>query len=395
VDPTSELAGVLDRLCGLDPVVLGDAEMVVALHRELERLSAVTTRAVAAFDAGRAWESDGARTASAWLAVRCRMPQEAGRRRVRLGRSLRHMGVVEAAWLAGEIGEAQVRLLASARTPATAECFSRDEAMLVEQAKTLRYSDLCRCLAYWGQRADPEGTDHSAAARFAARRVHLSPTFDGSWALDGLLDPISGAVVAKALGAIEKELFEADWAEAKARLGDDVRMSHLARTPAQRRADALVEMARRSMALPAGSRLPEPLFSVLVGYETFAGRMCELANRSVVAPADLARWMGEAWVERVVFDGPDRIRDVGVRRRIFAGGSRRAVQLRDKECFHPYCEEPAEGCEIDHVQPWAAGGPTTEANGRAASGFHNRQRHRAPPAPAGGAGGAGGNEAPP
>ena len=44
-----------------------------------------------------------------------------------------------------------------------------------------------------------------------------------------------------------------------------------------------------------------------------------------------------------------------------------------------HCEEPAEGCETDHVVPWAAGGPTTEANGLVAYAFHNRQRHRAPP----------------
>jgi hypothetical protein len=374
-----ELAGVLDVLSAVDPALLGDPETVVALQRELERLSALTTRAVAAFDAGRAWEADGARTASAWLAVRCRMPQESARRRVRLGRALRHMGVLEAAWLAGDVGEAHVRLLGAARTPATAECFARDESMLVGQAKALRYGQFARCLSYWAQRADPDGTDASAKARYAARSLHLSATFGGSWALNGLLDPINGAVVAKALGAIEKELFAADWAEAKARVGEGVVAADLARTPAQRRADALVEMARRSMALPGGSRLPEPLFSVFVGYETFAGRICELADGSVVAPADLARWLGEAWVERVVFDGPERIRDVGVRRRIFAGGSRRAVQLRDRECFHPYCEEPAEGCEIDHVQPWAAGGATTEANGRVACAFHNRQRHRGPP----------------
>ena len=379
MDPTVELAGVLDRLREADPAVLADRETVVALQRCAERLAAVTTRAVAAFDAGRAWEADGARTASAWLAVRCRLPVERARRRVRLGRALRHMGVVEAAWLAGEVGEAQVRLLAAVRTPAVAECFARDESMLVAQAKTLGYRAFARCVAYWAQLADPEGTDRSAEARYGARRLHLSTTFDGSWALDALLDPISGAIVAKALGAIEKELFEADWAEARARVGEGVRLSDLARTSAQRRHDALVEMARRSMALPAGSRLPEPLFSVVVDYETFAGRVCELANRAVVAPGDLARWLGEAWVERVVFDGPNRIRDVGVRRRIFAGASRRAVQLRDRECFHPYCEEPAEGCEIDHVQPWAAGGVTTEANGRVACGFHNRQRHRAPP----------------
>jgi hypothetical protein len=381
VDPTSELVGALDVLSGIDPAVLGDGETVVALQRAGERLACVVTRAVAAFDAGRSWEADGSRTASAWLAARCRMPVESARRRVRLGRALRHMGVVEAAWLAGEIGEAQVRLLAGARTPATAECFARDESMLVEQARTLGYGAFARCVAYWGQLADPEGTDRSAAARFAARRLHLSETFDGSWALDGLLDPINGAILAKALGAIEQEFFQADWAEARERSGEDVRASHLARTPAQRRADALVEMAKRSMALPAGARLPEPLFSVLVGYETFAGRVCELANRRVVAPADLARWLDEAWVERVVFDGPERVRDVGVRRRLFAGATKRAVQVRDKECFHPTCEEPAEACEIDHVQPWAAGGLTTEANGRVACGFHNRQRDGARPPP--------------
>jgi hypothetical protein len=381
VDPTVELAGALDALSAVDAGVLGDAEAVVALQRAAERLACVLTRAVAAFDAGRSWEADGARTASAWLAARCRMPVESARRRVRLGRALRHMGVVEAAWLAGEIGEAQVRLLAGARTPATAECFARDESMLVEQARTLGYGAFARCVAYWGQLADPEGTDRSAAARFAARRLHLSETFDGSWALDGLLDPINGAIVAKALGAIEQEFFQADWAEARERSGEDVRASHLARTPAQRRADALVEMAKRSMALPAGARLPEPLFSVLVGYETFAGRVCELANRRVVAPADLARWLDEAWVERVVFDGPERVTDVGVRRRLFAGATKRAVQVRDKECFHPTCEEPAEACEIDHVQPWAAGGLTTEANGRVACGFHNRQRDGARPPP--------------
>ena len=57
----------------------------------------------------------------------------------------------------------------------------------------------------------------------------------------------------------------------------------------------------------------------------------------------------------------------------------RLAALTTRECFHPSCEEPAEGCDIDHVQPLAAGGATTEANGRVACGFHNRQRHRAPP----------------
>lgn len=57
------------------------------------------------------------------------------------------------------------------------------------------------------------------------------------------------------------------------------------------------------------------------------------------------------------------------------------MELRDTECFHEFCEEPAERCQIDHVTPWAAGGATVEANGRVACAFHNRERHRPRPPP--------------
>ncbi|HEV3364067.1 MAG TPA: hypothetical protein VG795_07985, partial [Acidimicrobiia bacterium] len=128
----------------------------------------------------------------------------------------------------------------------------------------------------------------------------------GRWFLDGLLDPIGGSAVAEALRRIEDELFDAEWAAAREQLGEGVTAADLDRTPAQRRADALVEMARRAGAVPGGARMPEPLFSVLVGYETFAGRICELADATVVSPGSLLAWLTEACVERVVFDGPDR-----------------------------------------------------------------------------------------
>ncbi len=78
----------------------------------------------------------------------------------------------------------------------------------------------------------------------------------------------------------------------------------------------------------------------------------------------------------MVFDGPSRVIDVGVRQRLFADATRRAVQVRDRECFHDTCDIAAERCDIDHIEPWAAGGATTTDNGRAACGFHNRARHR-------------------
>jgi len=90
----------------------------------------------------------------------------------------------------------------------------------------------------------------------------------------------------------------------------------------------------------------------------------------------VAAWLERAWVERVVFDGPSRVIDVGAARRLFAGATRRAVQVRDRECFHQLCDEPAEHCQVDHVEPWGAGGRTVAANGRPACAHHNRNRHR-------------------
>ena len=371
-----ELTKAIDAVCAAAPARLADAESIQDLHRQLERLNAATTRATAAFEAGGTWEADGARSAAVWLATRVRTALPAARRRLRLGRALRHMAHAEAAWLAGDIDAARVGALSEARTPVSTDCFARDEAMLVDQAARLSHRHFARALAYWCQRADPDGTEHRASGELDARRLHLSQSFGGTWVLDGVFDPIGGAVLDGALRRIEADLFQADWAEARARGGEGVCAADLARTPAQRRADAAVEMARRAGAMPPGARLPEPLFTLFLGYETFAGRICELADGTVVSPGSLLRWLDEAWVERVVFDGPDRVKSLGVRRRLFTGAARRAIEVRDRECFHGFCEVPADDCEIDHVHPYSAGGPTVEDNGRLACGYHNRLRHR-------------------
>jgi hypothetical protein len=204
--------------------------------------------------------------------------------------------------------------------------YARDEAVLVDKARSLRFDDFARVVAYWSQGADPDGVEDDARDVRAQRRVHLSRTFGGAWVGDVLLDPIGGSVVYDTLHAIEKELFEADWAAARGRLGREPAVHELGRTAAQRRADALVEMATRARTAPRDGRRPAPLFSVLVGYETLAGRVCELAGGTVVTPGSLVPWLDEAYVERVVFDGPSRVIDVGAQRRLFDGATRRAVE---------------------------------------------------------------------
>ena len=374
-----ELEAAVGAVCEADPATLADGDAVLALHRCLARLEAATTRAAAAFDANGAWEACGARTAAAWLAVRAGLPRPTAARRMALGRALRHMPAAEGAWLAGRVGEAQVSLLARARTPRTEGAMARDEAMLVERAGELRFDRFARVLAYWSQCADPDGAEDDALAQRGRRSFHLSRSFEGMWFGDLVLDPIGGAVVSGALEAVEAELFAADWAEAKERIGEGATVEDLARTPAQRRADALVELARRAGTAPPDGRRPDPLFTVLVDYQTLAGRVCELVDGTVVSPGSLVPWLGQAWVQRVVFDSENRVLDVGVSRRVFDGATRLAVQVRDRECFHELCDLPAQQCQIDHVIPWSAGGRTEMANGRPACGFHNRQRHQPRP----------------
>ncbi|HEX6420633.1 MAG TPA: HNH endonuclease signature motif containing protein [Acidimicrobiales bacterium] len=94
-------------------------------------------------------------------------------------------------------------------------------------------------------------------------------------------------------------------------------------------------------------------------------------------------------LERIVFDGPSRVLDLGHARR-FTGAARRAVEVRDRRCTGPGCDVPAEQCEIDHRWRHSDGGPTHPDNGQALCGHHNRRREptaspprRPPPSPTG------------
>jgi hypothetical protein len=365
----------LEALIASGAANYGDGDSMERLHHLSSRLDSFVTEATAAFENSQEWAADGAKTAASWISSRCRIPRAAALRRTRLARTLRSLPQVAQAWREGDIGEDQAKAIASARRHRTAASMARDEEMLVSVAKELGFEDFYRALAYWKQLADPDGAEASDMERKAARDVFLTSSLSGMFFGQMTLDPISGSIVSEELDRLEHDLFEADCAEAKERLGRTARIDELARTSAQRRADALVEMATRSRTAPADGIRPAPLFSVLVGFEAIHGMICELENTTVLAPSALAPWMDSAYFERATFSLPDRI-DVSVRSRFFKGGTRRAIELRDRICTHPYCYEPAANCQVDHIKTYASGGLTTQDNGRLLCGFHNRLRNQ-------------------
>jgi len=374
-----DLAEVLERLRETDRSALADSESIVSLQRSLASMEAIVTEATAAFDAAGNFVPDGALTAGAWITAKCRVPRGEARRRLHRGRELRFLPETARAWAAGEITGAHVDVMISLRGPQTEEALARDEAMLVDQARKLTFAHFTRAAAYWRQLADPDGCDQEAERRRARRDVYLVQSFRGSWLGAMNLDPLNGTIVSEELERLEHQLFEADRAEAREILGRDPGPGdHLARTPGQRRADALVEMAIRSKSTPHNARKPAPLFTVLVGWETLHGRICQLENGTVVPPGSLLPWLDRADLERAVF-APGRRIEISPTNRLFTGATRRAIEVRDRECTHPFCEVTAPFCQVDHIQPWALGGPTLQENGRLLCPRHNGRRNERPP----------------
>jgi hypothetical protein len=357
-----------------------DGESVVAAHRLLNRFEAFLVKVTAGLDASGEWAAVGARNCASYVATEAHLPAAAVRRRLSLSRSLCHLPVTEEAFSSGRISTAHVQLIATTRNERSEKHLERDEPLLVDAAETLRFGQFARLVSYWSQQADPDGTDERAEARRAARDVRLEESYGGTYLGKMTLDPVSGAIVKGELDRIEKELFEADWGEAKRRLGREPALSELARRAGQRRADALVEMATRSATAPPEQRRPRPLFSVLVDFETLSGRILELKNGTVLAPSDLTGWLTEAMLERALLTPQGRV-EVSRTSRLFTGATRRAIELRDRRCTHPYCDEPISRCEVDHIVPYAEGGLTTQENGRLLCGFHNRLRSRRPRPP--------------
>ena len=352
-------------------------ELVVASQRLRSMADAVCVRAAGALEASGAWAPEGARSASAWMQWRCRIPAGRAVTALRCARALRGMPATEAAFLAGAITVEHVQRLVDAHR-LSAEAFAASEAKLVHLASTLRVRQFDTALTYWAQLHEPDQVEDRAQALVDQRAAHVSATFEGVVVLNALLDPVSGAIVLRELQRIEQALFEADWAAARAEHGDRACGADLVRTPQQRRADALRVMAERSATKPPGAVEARVLLQVLVG-EAALGRICELSNGRVLTPGQTIGLLDRADLERIVFDGPSKVIDVGVRRRLFTGATRTAVQVRDRGCTHPSCDMPLDRCEIDHITPYDAGGQTIQSNGQCHCEFHNRRKGRQPP----------------
>ncbi len=388
-----EVTEVVERLhAAIDDVTVVDldaldapafAALIEGLQRAHRRLDHERHRLVIVFDGAGHPARLGYRNPCQFLVDRLHLaPNHAGRW-CGLARDLHRLPTAAEAWAAGEIDVDHVRQIRALRTDRTAETFDRWEPWLTAQAVAEEYERFRRRCLEWRLAADPDGPDPAIEERSA----HVSTTLHGTVVVDALLDAVRGATFTTAFERIVDELLDADRREAAERLGTDPSAQDLARTPAQRRADALVQMAIRADRHGGSSEdAPRALVTVVTGLDALAAGLAELWDGTPLRSADLAALLAtDPDVERFAFGGPTEPIRHNPRRRFFTGRLRRAVQVRDRHCTGRGCLAPVTRCDVDHIEPASRGGATTAANGRLACGPCNRARphrlFRDPPQP--------------
>ena len=338
-----------------------DGAAVAEVLALADRLAAKVAAAVGEFDHAGLWELDAATSMTAWLRHHARMSGRTASSLARAAQRLRNLPHTAAAWADGTLSGAQVQAVVANVDDRSAALFAGHEAAVVPAVAELSVKDTAVAMQVWRARA--EALVQPDEPPEVQRSAHLSQTLDGRWELEASLDAEAGQVVATAL----RQCTSAD-AEGEA-----------TRSPARRRADALVDVCRfvldhRDQAAPGRHR---PHLNVVIDYDDLvAGGPGRGVEGGLVDSTTVAALLCDAGVHRVITEGRSAILDYGTSTRTVAANLWAAVVLRDRHCRHPGCDRPSPWCEAHHVIPVLDGGPTCTANLVLKCSRHHHLGHR-------------------
>jgi hypothetical protein len=335
------------------------------LHQQITQLQAELVHTIGEFDTAQGYELDDHRSTQTWLRHQLHLHPREAFQLVTMARQLRGLPEVDEAFGRGDISQTHVALIARTARQVGVEHVAESEHLLVEVAATYDPEKLRIATQRLRYCLDPDGAGRDAVKAYEKRELSVAPTIWGMVAIQGLLDPASGATVLAALNALTPPPREDD-----------------PRTAGQRRADALTEVCRRAL---DGGTLPrvngeKPHLLVTVSYESLTQQVraepARLAWTGPISPADARLLACDCAVIPAVLDSAGEVLDIGRKSRTWPIAVRRAIELRDKTCRHLDCAAPAEHCDIHHKVHWADGGPTNYANGILACRNHHTQLHK-------------------
>ncbi|GAB3433844.1 HNH endonuclease signature motif containing protein [Flindersiella endophytica] len=239
---------------------------------------------------------------------------------------------------------------------------AREEAAAVMQAAAEFSPDK---VALFGKdvlrRIDPDADDRRLERQLerqekeAARErvLWFKDTHDGIVHFGGRLDAASARAVRTALEPLAKPT-------AEEKNGSEVGER---RSFGQRMADALVELAHRSMqsgTLPKHGGEPTQLMLTMRLDDLMKGLRAAFLPTGETITAAKARILAcDAGTIPAILNTHSIPLDVGRAKRCFEGKLRKALDLRDAGCAFPACDIPAAWCDAHHIKPWWTGGITS------------------------------------
>ncbi len=337
------LAGAIDDLdLPVDPTVLTEAFALA------DRLNAKLLAAIGGHDAAEVWRNDGATSMTAWLRHHTRQSGRQAARCTTTARRLRQLPVTTAAYRDGVLSGGQVQAIIVNLKDRSVGLFAEHEAELVPDLAALSVGDTATAMQDWARRAQAlSGDDPDPAV--PERSLHLSRILDGRRELSGSFDPEGGAVIDTALRLAASP--DAD--------------GEPARTPAQRRADALVDVCRRFLDHQhhqRGGRHRPHLNVVTTLPDLERQGHGRLLDGTILDGASVQRLFCDAGVHRVVTNGRCSILDYGTTTRTVPANLYNALVIRDRHCRFPGCDRPPDWSEAHHVRWVSDGGATALDN---------------------------------
>jgi hypothetical protein len=354
----SALADAVQRFAVADVAGLSGAEALAQVREVttlVRRLEGVRLRLLSRVDQAGVARGLGATSTVQLLQAEGQAPGRAVRD-VRLARKLAAHERVAEALDEGRVSPEQAEVIAAASEAMPAEVRARAESLLVEAAARMPAGELARQARRVAVDLDPGAAarlEREEAARRRRREFSLVAGKDGGYILLGRLDVEGAATVAAALDPLAAP-------RPATNAGPDPR------TAAQRRGEALVELARRALAadtLPdAGGVRPRVVVTMtlaqLLGHDTGLARLDGGCLAEPVTPALARRIACDAGLLPAVLAGPSQVLDLGRERRLASPAQRAALALRDRGCAFPGCDRPPSWTDAHHIKSWAVGGRT-------------------------------------
>jgi hypothetical protein len=302
-------------------------------------------------------------TAASWIARTCGMSITSAADRVCVGNQLESLPKVAAALSSGQISFQSTSVLCHLREQLGEKSYLFDEDEMLEYA--LEYSvyqlrKLCNAARH---AADPEGFFNDAEESFTRRRLHISQMPDGMFAVDGTLDPVSGAAFKSGLEVLAKRQGPED-----------------ERTHSQRMADACGELAMHAMeqgTLPRRHSV-KPHINLTMTLEALKGELgvppAELELSLPISTRTAERLACDCTMSRVLL-ADSMVIDVGRATRTVSPPTMRALRVRDKGCRFPGCDRQVNWSSPHHITAWARGGPGNLPNLVLLCYYHHRLVH--------------------